>query len=101
VSAGFNGQVTWRASDELTVRKTGHSVHLTVSFSVAISQRLLGCLGLFIHPPLTHLRWLDCVEVQRSARHLEDHIQAIQVLIKFLIHRLADAMCVCLVLGLA
>jgi hypothetical protein len=31
-------------------------------------------------PPLTHLRLLDCVEVQRSARHLEDHIQSIQVL---------------------
>jgi hypothetical protein len=31
-------------------------------------------------PSLTHLTWLDCVEVQRSARHLEDHIQSIQVL---------------------
>jgi hypothetical protein len=31
-------------------------------------------------PPLTHLRLLDCVEVQESARHLEDHIQSIKVL---------------------
>jgi hypothetical protein len=43
---------------------------------------------------------LECVEVQRSARHLEDHIQAIQVL-NLLIYRLAHALCVCLVLGLA
>jgi hypothetical protein len=49
-------------------------------FSVVVSQQLFGCLGLFIPPPLTHLRLLDCVEVQRSARHLEDHIQSIQVL---------------------
>jgi hypothetical protein len=34
------------------------------------------------------------VEVQMSARHLEDHIQAIQVL-NLLIHRLAHALCVC------
>jgi hypothetical protein len=33
------------------------------------------------------------MEVQRSARHLEDHIQAIQVL-NLLIHRLAHALCV-------
>jgi hypothetical protein len=37
-------------------------------------------LGLFITPPLTHLRLLDCVEVQESSIHLEDHIQSIQVL---------------------
>jgi hypothetical protein len=49
-------------------------------FSVAVSQRLFECLGLFIPPPLTHLRMLDCVEVQRSSRHIEDHIQSIQVL---------------------
>jgi hypothetical protein len=36
---------------------------------------------------------LECVEVQKSARHLEDHIQAIQVL-NLLIHRLAHALCV-------
>jgi hypothetical protein len=41
---------------------------------------LFGCLGLFIPPPFTHLRLLDCVEVQESVRHLEDHIQSIQVL---------------------
>jgi hypothetical protein len=35
-----------------------------------------------------------------GAGHLEDHIQAIQVL-NLLIHRLAHALCVCLVLGLA
>jgi hypothetical protein len=49
-------------------------------FSVAVSQRLFGSLGLFIPPPLTHLRLLDFVEVQESATHLEDHIQSIQVL---------------------
>jgi hypothetical protein len=56
------------------------SVHPTLTFSEAVSQRLFGCLRLFIPPPLTHLRRLDCVEVQRSARHKEDHIQSIQVL---------------------
>jgi hypothetical protein len=55
-------------------------VHMTLTFLVVVSQQLLGCLGLFIPPPLTHLRLLDCVEVQKSARHLEDHIQSIQVL---------------------
>jgi hypothetical protein len=43
-------------------------------FSVVVSQRLFRRLGLFIPPPLTHLRLLDYVEVQESARHLEDHI---------------------------
>jgi hypothetical protein len=46
------------------------------------------------------LKVLENVEVQMSARHLEDHIQAIQVL-NLLIHRLAHALCVCLVLGLS
>jgi hypothetical protein len=41
-------------------------------FSVVVSQRLFECIGLFILPSLTRLRFLDCVEVQRSARHLED-----------------------------
>jgi hypothetical protein len=50
------------------------------TFSVVVSQRLFGCHGLFIPPSLTHLRLLDCVEVQRSSRHIEDHIQSIQVL---------------------
>jgi hypothetical protein len=76
----FNGQVTWRAPDEPTSRKSIASVHSTLPFSMAVSQRLFGYLGLFITPPLTHLRELDCVEVQRSSRHLEDHIQSIQVL---------------------
>jgi hypothetical protein len=49
-------------------------------FSMAVGQRLFGCLELFITPPLTYFRLLDCVEVQESARHLEDHIQSIQVL---------------------
>jgi hypothetical protein len=56
------------------------SVHPTLPFSAAFSQRLVWCLGLFISPPLTHLRWLDDVEVQRSSRHIKDHIQSIQVL---------------------
>jgi hypothetical protein len=56
------------------------SDHPTVPFSVDVSQQLVWCLGLFIPPPLTHLRWMDCVEVQRSSRHIQDHIQSIQVL---------------------
>jgi hypothetical protein len=44
------------------------------------SQWLAECLGLLIPPPLAHLRLLDCVEVQESAKYLEDHIQSIQVL---------------------
>jgi hypothetical protein len=56
------------------------SLHPTLPFSVTIIQRLFECLGLFIPPPLTHLRMLDCVEVQESARHLQDHIQSVQVL---------------------
>jgi hypothetical protein len=32
------------------------SVHPMLPFSVAVSQRLFECLGLFIPPPLTHLR---------------------------------------------
>jgi hypothetical protein len=51
-----------------------------VLLSAAFSQQLVWCLGLFIPPPLAHLRLLYCVEVQRSSRHLEDHIQSIQVL---------------------
>jgi hypothetical protein len=70
----------WRAPDEPTPRKSIVLVHPTLPFSVAVSQRLFGCLGIFIPPPLTHLRVLDCVAVQESARHLEDHIQSIQVL---------------------
>jgi hypothetical protein len=61
-------------------RKSLASVHPTLPFSAAFSQRLVSCLGLFIPPPLTHLRLLDCVEVQRSSRHIEDPIQSIQVL---------------------
>jgi hypothetical protein len=76
----FNGYVTWRAPDEPTPRKSIASVHPTLHFSVTVSQRLFECLGLFIPPSLTHLRLLDCVEVHRSSRHLEDHIQSIQVL---------------------
>jgi hypothetical protein len=41
--------------------------------------------------PLTHLRLLDCVEVQESARHLEDHIQFIKCLIAH------PKTCICLV----
>jgi hypothetical protein len=59
-------------------------------FSVVVSQQPFWYLGLFIPPPLTHLRFLDGVEVQESARHLEDHIQSIQVL-KLHIYRLSYA----------
>jgi hypothetical protein len=75
-----NGWVTWRAPDEPTPWKSIASVHSTLPFLAAFSQQLVWCIGLFIPPPLTHLRWLDCVEVQRSSRHLEDNIQSIQVL---------------------
>jgi hypothetical protein len=68
------------APDEPTPMKRGASIHLMVLLSTTFSQRLFGHLGLFIPPPLTHLRLLDCVEVQRSVRHIQDHIQAIQVL---------------------
>jgi hypothetical protein len=54
--------------------------HPTVLLSAAFSLQLVWCLGLFIPPLLAHLRLLDCLEVQESARHLEDHIQSIQVL---------------------
>jgi hypothetical protein len=76
----FNGYMTWRAPDELMPRKSIASIHPMLPFSVTVSQRLFECLGLFISPPLTHLRLLDCVEVQRSSRHIQDHIQSIQVL---------------------
>jgi hypothetical protein len=56
------------------------SDHPTVQLSAAFSQRLVWCLGLFIPPPPAHLRLLDCVEVHESARHLEYHLQSIQVL---------------------
>jgi hypothetical protein len=76
----FNNYVMWRAPDEPTPRKSIASVHPTLPFSVDVSQQLFECLGLFIPPPLAHLRLLDCVEVQRRSRHLEDHIHCIQVL---------------------
>jgi predicted sugar kinase len=62
------------------LEKSIASVHLTLTFLEVVSQRLFGCLGLFIPPPLTHLRFLDCVEVQRNSRYLKDRIQSIQVL---------------------
>jgi hypothetical protein len=72
----------WRggAPDEPTPIKRGAFVHPMVKVSTAFSQRLFGLLRLFIPPSLAHLRLLDCVEVQRSVRHIQDHIQAIQVL---------------------
>jgi hypothetical protein len=38
-----------------TLKKTT-LVHPTLPFSVVVSQRLVWCLGVFIPPPLTHLR---------------------------------------------
>jgi hypothetical protein len=73
----FNGYVTWRTPDELTPRKIIASVHSTLLFSVVVSRRLAECLGLFIPSPLTHLRLLDCAELQRSSRHIEDQTQSI------------------------
>jgi hypothetical protein len=65
---------------------------------VAFSQRLFERIGLFIPPPLIHLRVLDGVKVQRSPRQFEDHIQAILVL---KCSSIAHAWYVCLVLVLA
>jgi hypothetical protein len=76
----FSGYMTWRAPDELTPRKSIALVHPMLPFLVVVSQRLFEFLRLFIPPPLTNLRLQDCVEVQGSARHLDDHIQSIQVL---------------------
>jgi hypothetical protein len=45
-----------------------------------LPQQLYWPLGLFIPFPPHDLRVFDCVEVQRSVTHIEDHIQAIQVL---------------------
>jgi hypothetical protein len=41
----FNGYVTWRALDELTPRKNIALVDQTLPFSLAVSERLFGCLG--------------------------------------------------------
>jgi hypothetical protein len=80
--------------------KSRHRFIRRSTFQRAVSQRLAECLGLLIAPPLTHLRLLDCVEVQESERHLEDHIQSIQVLIcsSIDLHMFCE---MCLVLGLA
>jgi hypothetical protein len=48
-------------------------------FQWSLANGSLDAFAYLIPSPLTHLRLLDCVEVQRSARHLEDHIQSIQV----------------------
>jgi hypothetical protein len=68
------------APDEPMPRKSRRQFIRQSTFQRAVSQRLAECPGLFIPPPLTHLRELDGVEVQESARHLQDHIQSIQVL---------------------
>jgi hypothetical protein len=68
------------ASDEPMLLKSRRRFIRRSTFQRVVSQRLAECLGLFIPPPLAHLRLLDCVEVQESSRHLEDHIQSIQVL---------------------
>jgi hypothetical protein len=72
---------------------------LTLYISVAISQRLFRCFGLFIPLALANLRLMNCVEVQRSVRHIQDHIQSIEVLNCSSID--LHILCVCLVLGLA
>jgi hypothetical protein len=77
----------WSWAVEATTSRTGWTDarkiialdHPTVLLLAAFSQRLVWCLRLFIPSPLTHLRLLESVEVQESARHLEDHIQSIQV----------------------
>jgi hypothetical protein len=80
-SSCVNGHVRWRATTSSTgwtdARKSIASDHPTVLLSVAFSQRLVWCLGLFIPRPPAHLMLLDCVEVQESARHLKDHIRSI------------------------
>jgi hypothetical protein len=69
------------APDEPILLKSRRRFIRRSTFQRAVCQRLAECLGLFIPPPLTHLRLLDCAEVQESARHLEDHIQSIKCII--------------------
>jgi hypothetical protein len=68
------------APDEPMLLKSRRPFIWWSTFQWVVSQRLAECLGLFIPASLTHLRFLDCVEEQKSSRHLEDHIQSIQVL---------------------
>jgi hypothetical protein len=63
-------------------------------FFVAFSQRLVLCRGLLIPPSHTHLKRLESVEVQRTPRHFEDHIQAIHVLM-WSSKGFAHVLCVC------
>jgi hypothetical protein len=76
----WGGRQLLVAPDEPTPGKSIASDHLMVLLSAPLAQRLVCCLGLFIPLPPCHLRLLNCVEVQRSARHIQDHIQSIQVL---------------------
>jgi hypothetical protein len=77
----WGGRQQLVAPDEPTPRKSIVSDHLMVLLlSTDFIQRLVWSLVLFIPLPPYHLRLLGCLEVQRSARHLEYHIQAIQVL---------------------
>jgi hypothetical protein len=68
------------APDEPMLLKSRRRFIRRSTYQRAASQWLAECLGLFIPPPFTHSRLLDCMKVQESARHLEDHIQSIQVL---------------------
>jgi hypothetical protein len=71
-----------------------------VCFATTFRQQQVWCLGLFIPLPPNYLRLLKLVEVQRSARHIGDHIHAILVLS---VHpKTLHILCVCvyLVLGL-
>jgi hypothetical protein len=80
-----NGHVQWKATTSSTGWTNAQKKHSVGSSNVttispAFSQKLVWCLGLFIPLPPLHFKVMDFVEVQRSVRHLEDHIQAILVL---------------------
>jgi hypothetical protein len=73
-------EATASSTEWTDAQKKIASDHLMVLLSAAFSKWLVWCLGLLIPPPLAHLRLLDWVAVQESARHLQDNIQSIQVL---------------------
>jgi hypothetical protein len=69
------GRQQLEASDEPTVGKSIASDHPMVILSTGLAQQLVCFLGLFIPLSPHHLR------LQSSMRHIQDHIQVIQVLI--------------------
>jgi hypothetical protein len=88
------------APDEPTSGKSIASDHLMVLLSAALAQWLVCCLGLFIPLPPSPFEVVglcgSAEECKKPRRPYPIHPSA-----KLLIHRLAHALCVCLVLGLA